>query len=140
MARMDYVPGPFWVQVAQLQAVVLHLHAVLEQHASRLGLQDKPIPDGVSDSQEQVRGVRNVLHGGLANHATSGRPSNLNPDWDWNAAKSLMDALPQSWGEAEEKLASVEDAKVVSAWGRVTREMESLSATWEKVKGLREQG
>lgn len=130
----------FWVQVGQLQAVALRLHAVLEQHARSLGLQDKPIPDGVSDSQDQVRRVWGVVQGYLGSHKDASLPSNLNPDWDWGIADELMKVLPREWENAEEPLASVEDAEVVSAWDTAKREMESLSATWEKVKGCREQG
>lgn len=137
---MNLVPDPFWGQVAQLRAVVLHLHAVLEQCARRLSQQDKPIPEGVTRSQKQVRTVCNVIRGRLNAHEDASLPSNLNPDWDWGIADELMVVLPQEWGQADKLLASVEDPEVVSAWGRVTREMESLSATWEKVKGLREQG
>lgn len=130
----------FWVQVGQLQAVALRLHAVLEQHARRLGLQDKPIPDGVTGSQEQVRTVCDMIRGRLNAHEDASLPSNLNPDWDWGIADELMKVLPREWGNAAKPLASVEDAKVASAWGAVKRAMESLFATWEQVKGIREQG
>ena len=140
MVLMNLVPDPFWGQVAQLQAVVLHLHAVLEQHARRLSQQDKPIPEGVTRSQEQVRTVCNAIRGRLNAHEDASLPSNLNPDWDWGIADELMVVLPQEWGQADKPPAPVEDPEVVSAWCRVKREMESLSATWEKVKGLREQG
>ncbi len=140
MVLMNLVPDPFWGQVAQLQAVVLRLHAVLEKHARRLSQQDKPIPEGMTNSQEQVRTVCNVIRGRLSAHKDAFLPSNPNPDWDWGIADELMKVLPLSWENAEELLASVEDAEVVSVRGTAKRAMESLSATWEKVKGIREQG
>lgn len=136
--------GVFWSKVARVRSSMLRLQEalreVLKQHARRLMLQAEPIPEVKEQAEEQVRAVCNRLQAGLSAHGASQLPSNWDPDFDWRAAERLMTEFPSEWEEAEKLLASIEDAKVVSAWDAVKREVESLSDSWATVKEIKEQG
>ena len=130
----------FWSKVARVQASMLCLQEALREVLKQHAHQGEPTPKVKEQAEEQIRAVCNRLRAGLSAHGYSQLPSNQNPNWDWNAANSLMEAIPQEWEEAEKLLASIEDAEVVSAWDAVKHKMESLSDSWGKAKEIKEQG